>query len=102
MKIDAYDTESLRKIVRSLQTENMELKAMLKKAKVPYVENNCFVETIEGLDDYDPDQGGRIINPETITDDMAKRFFSMFWGRQDVFARRGKYGGYYPQCKNRC
>lgn len=101
MKIDAYDTESLRKIVRSLQTENMELKAMLKKAKVPYVENNCFVETIEGLDDYDPDQGGRIINPETITDDMAKRFFSMFWGRQDVFARRGKNGGYYPQCKNR-
>ncbi len=25
----------------------------------------------------------------------------MFWGRQDVFAKRGKNGGYFPQCNNR-
>ena len=26
---------------------------------------------------------------------MAIRFFSMFWGREDVYARRGKNGGYF-------
>ncbi|MFR5339955.1 MAG: TOTE conflict system archaeo-eukaryotic primase domain-containing protein [Clostridium sp.] len=25
----------------------------------------------------------------------------MFWGREDVYARRGKNGGYFPQCANR-
>lgn len=28
-------------------------------------------------------------------------FFSMFWGRTDVYARRGAKGGYFPQCNNR-
>ena len=32
---------------------------------------------------------------------MATHFFSMFWGREDVFAKRGKNGGYFPQCDNR-
>ena len=32
---------------------------------------------------------------------MARCFFNMFWGRTDVFARRGKNGGYFPQCNNR-
>ncbi|MDR2571606.1 MAG: hypothetical protein LBD23_15120, partial [Oscillospiraceae bacterium] len=30
----------------------------------------------------------------------ANRFFSMFWGRQDVFAKRSIKGAYYPQCAN--
>ena len=25
----------------------------------------------------------------------------MFWGREDVYAKRGKNGGYFPQCDNR-
>lgn len=25
----------------------------------------------------------------------------MFWGREDVYAKRGKNGGYFPQCANR-
>ena len=25
----------------------------------------------------------------------------MFWGREDVYAKRSKYGGYFPQCENR-
>ena len=32
---------------------------------------------------------------------MATHFFSMFWGREDVYANRGKNGGYFPQCDNR-
>lgn len=25
----------------------------------------------------------------------------MFWGREDVYAKRSKGGGYFPQCDNR-
>lgn len=31
---------------------------------------------------------------------MAKWYFSMFWGRDDVYAKRGSKGGYFPQCNN--
>ena len=101
MNIEAYDIDSLRKLVRSLQNENTVLKAQLQKANIPYEDYSHFEEKIENLENYDPDQGERIINPEYITDDMAKRYFAMFWGRQDVFAKRGKNGGYFPQCNNR-
>lgn len=45
-------------------------------------------------------QGGRIIG-QYITKEMARWYFSMFWGREDVFAKRGSKGGYFPQCNNR-
>ena len=32
---------------------------------------------------------------------MANQFFAMFWGRTDVYAKRGKNGGYFPQCDHR-
>ena len=96
MNVEAYDIDSLRKLVRSLQSENTTLKAQLQKANIPYEDYSHFEEKIENLENYDPDQGERIINPEYITDDMAKRYFAMFWGRQDVFAKRGKNGGYFP------
>ncbi len=40
-----------------------------------------------------------------ITDELANRFFSRFWGRQDVYSKRYvKKGtgeaGYYPQCNH--
>ncbi len=89
MNIEKYDIDSLRKLVRSLQNENTVLKAQLQKANIPYEEYSHFEEQIENLENYDPDQGERIIIPEYITDDMAKRYFALFWGRQDVFAKRG-------------
>ncbi|MGO5209742.1 TOTE conflict system archaeo-eukaryotic primase domain-containing protein [Bacillota bacterium LCP21S3_D8] len=49
---------------------------------------------------YDPDQGARIEHP-TITREMLSLFYKWFHGRPDVYARRGKKGGYYPQCANR-
>ena len=101
MNIEAYNTESLRKLVRELQRENAELKEQLKNANIPYADINCFEESLVDNEEYDPDQGSRIINIPNITDDMARRFFAMFWGRQDVYAKRGKNGGYFPQCKNR-
>lgn len=101
VNIEAYDAESLRKLVRLLKYENKLLKDKLKKENIPYDEVNPFEETIDHLEEYDPDQGERINHPSFITEAMAKRFFSMFWGREDVYARRGKNGGYFPQCDNR-
>lgn len=101
MNIEAYDAESLRKLVRLLEYENRLLKEKLKKENIPYDEVNPFNETIDNVEEYDLDQGERINNPPFITEEMAKRFFSMFWGREDVYAKRGKSGGYFPQCDNR-
>ena len=84
MNIEAYDAESLRKIVRLLEYENSMLKDKLKKENIPYDEVNPFEETIENAEEYDPDQGARIVHPTFITEKMAIRFFSMFWGREDV------------------
>ena len=100
MNIEAYDLDSLRKIVRTLQKENEALKSQLKKADIAFDGPNPFEETIESIHEYDPDQGDRILG-KYITEDLAKRFFAMFWGREDVYAKRGKNGGYFPQCDNR-
>lgn len=101
MKIEAYDSESLRKLVRDLQTENRLLREKLTRANIPFQIENPFEESMDELEEYDPDQGGRIIDPEYISDKKATKFFSMFWGREDVYAKRGKKGGYFPQCDNR-
>ena len=59
----------------------------------------------DSKEDYDSKQGKRIIHPQSITENMANKFFYMFWGRQDVYAKRsvnketGK-AAYYPQCNN--
>ncbi|MBR4779741.1 MAG: DEAD/DEAH box helicase family protein [Lachnospiraceae bacterium] len=101
MNIEGYNLESLRKLVRSLQKENEDLKGILKNAGIPYQESSCFDQSFIECEEYDPDQGGRVNMPREITDQMANYFFSVFWGRQDVFAKRGKSGGYFPVCENR-
>ncbi|MDO4330457.1 MAG: DEAD/DEAH box helicase family protein [Lachnospiraceae bacterium] len=100
MNIEAYNLDSLRKLVRSLQNENKRLKEQLEKANIPYDSENIFAEKIENMEEYDPDQGGRILE-KYITREMANQYFSMFWGRTDVYARRGAKGGYFPQCNHR-
>lgn len=100
MNIEAYNLDSLRKIVRKLFTENRRLKQQLKSANISFESEDPFSEQVEKKEEYDPDQGGRIISPY-ITEDMVSRFFMMFWGRQDVYAQRGRKGGYFPQCKQR-
>ena len=100
MNMEAYNLDSLRRLVRSLQDENKRLKEQLDKANIPYDTENVFAAKIENIQEYDPDQGGRILN-QFITRELANRYFSMFWGRTDVYARRGAKGGYFPQCNNR-
>lgn len=100
MNIEAYNLDSLRRLVRSLQDENKKLKAQLNKANIAYEPEFVFEEKIETSEEYDPDQGGRILS-KYITEDMVNKYFAMFWGRTDVYAKRGTKGGYFPQCNNR-
>ena len=100
MNIEAETLDSLRKLVRELQKENTYLKEQLKKANIVFPENNVFEDKIEDTSEYDPDQGARIAS-RFITEEMANQFFAMFWGRTDVYAKRGRNGGYFPQCDHR-
>lgn len=100
MNIEAENLDSLRKLVRELQEENNYLKEKLKKANIAYPESSIFEDKMEDTAEYDPDQGERIID-KFITEDMANQYFAMFWGRTDVYAKRGRNGGYFPQCDNR-
>ena len=61
MNIEAYDSESLRKIVRSLEYENKLLRDKLTRANIPFDLDNPIEESIVSLEEYDPDQGERII-----------------------------------------
>ncbi len=42
-----------------------------------------------------------LCSQKNLPENMAKWYFSMFWGRDDVYAKRGSKGGYFPQCNNR-
>ena len=100
MNVEAYDLDTLRKLVRDLQAENKSLKERLAENHIPFESDDVFESVNRAPDDYDPDQAS-LIEPIIVTDDIARRFYGMFWGRTDVYARRGKNGGYFPQCKNR-
>ena len=94
-----HDLDSLRKAVRDLQKENTELRKLLDEHEIPYESRNVLEE--QALpDEYDEDQGGRILSYEP-TKELAQEFFSYFWGRTDVYAKRGRKGGYFPQCAAR-
>lgn len=54
--------ESLRNLVRLLEYENRLLKEKLKKENIPFDEVNPFEETIDNVEEYDPDQGERIVH----------------------------------------
>lgn len=72
--------------IEKLQAENTFLKCLLDEAGISYVLPTPKL-TVE------------------ITKQLARRFYSYFWGRTDVYSKRsvnkttGK-AGYYPQCEN--
>ena len=99
MRINEHDLNSLREIIRKLQNENINLKQLLDKNHIVYEQSAALKEETSS-DDYDEDQGSRII-PLNLDIKMAKEFYGYFWGRMDVYARRGRNGGCYPQCTNR-
>lgn len=94
----------LQKQLNNLQLENQVLKNILDKAGLSYQNELASIRETDTKEDFDPEQGKRIVHPKEITDRMAKLFFSFFWGRTDVYAKRNvnKNGeaAYYPQCDN--
>lgn len=100
MNITSYDLDSLRSLVRELQAENVQLRKQLDSAGIPYESRDVFEDGEDRHPEYDPDQGDRILD-KYIDAALAQRFFGMFWGRMDVYAKRGSKGGYFPQCRNR-
>ena len=105
MRDSIENISQLQKQLNDLQLENQILKNILDRAGLSYhIELSAYRQS-DNKETYDPEQGKRIIHPQVITENMANQFFSMFWGRQDVYAKRsvnketGK-AAYYPQCNN--
>lgn len=105
MRDSIENISQLQKQLNDLQLENQILKNILDKAGLSYHKELSAFRQNDTKEDYDPEQGKRIIHSKTITENMANQFFGMFWGRQDVYAKRSvnKENGkaaYYPQCNN--
>ena len=88
-----------------MQIENQLLKNILDQSGISYFQEIKKLKTPEKLGKYDPNQGDRIIHPSVITDEMANYFYSRFWGRQDVYAKRNEKretgeASYFTQCNN--
>lgn len=105
MRDSIENISQLQKKLNDLQLENQILKNILDKAGLSYHKELSKLRQSGSKEAFDPEQGKRIIHLQAITENMANQFFSMFWGRQDVYAKRsvnketGK-AAYYPQCNN--
>ncbi len=105
MRDSIENISKLQKQLNDLQLENQILKNILDKAGLSYHKEILAFRQSDTKEAHDPEQGERIIHPKAITEKMANQFFGMFWGRQDVYAKRSvnKESGraaYYPQCNN--
>lgn len=94
------DFQELQNKIEALEKENQYLKSLLDHAGIIY-ETSI---SLEDKDLFDQNQGARIIHKD-ITAHDANMFFSMFWGRTDVYSKRTikKSTGevnYYTQCNN--
>lgn len=95
----------LQKKINDLQLENQILKNILDRSGITYIHEIKRLKEPEKLEEYDPNQGARIIHLKQITEDMANFFYARFWGRQDVYAKRNEKqatgeAGYFTQCQN--
>ena len=91
--------------LNDLQLENQILKNILDNAGISYGQELMRLHSSEELCDYDLNQGARIRPPIEITEKMAVMFYSRFWGRQDVYAKRSEKkdtgeASYFTQCHN--
>ena len=78
----------MQKQLNELQLENQLLKNILDRSGISYAWELKRLQNSEAEEEYDPNQGSRIIHPDVITEKMANVFYSWFWGRQDVYAKR--------------
>lgn len=106
MRDSVENISLLQKQINNLQLENQILKNILDRSGISYTHEIARIGDSENAEEYDPDQGARIVHPRQITDEMANLFYARFWGRQDVYAKRNEKkrtgeSGYYTQCYNR-
>lgn len=85
----------LKSIIAELEEENRQLRVLLDQNGISYVD--------KAVDKADPVSAAPIV--PTITEEKAVQFFSMFWGRTDVYSKRyvnkrNGAAGYFPQCEN--
>lgn len=91
----------LQKRMNDLQLENQVLKEILNRSDISYADELRKYQHPDGAELREENQGGRIMHPACITDEMANKFYGRFWGRQDVYSKRtvkkstGKVG-YFP------
>ncbi len=100
--VEQTEMQHMLERVEYLEKENRYLKDLLDRAGIFYEQIVASKHAREEA--FNPNQGARIQHVE-ITDELANRFFSRFWGRQDVYSKRSvKKGtgeaGYYPQCNH--
>ncbi len=91
--------------LNDLQLENQILKNILDNVGISYRQELMRLRSAEEVCEYDPNQGARIQAPVEITEKMAVMFYSRFWGRQDVYAKRNEKkdtgeSSYFTQCHN--
>ena len=81
-------------LIKDLQDEVAYLRSLLDANGIPYDYEEFLAGQVE-----ETDFAAEMV-PLQITTETAKFFFSMFHGRVDVYAKRSKDKGYFPQCEN--
>lgn len=64
------------------------------KADIAYESENVSEEKTESIKEYDPDQGGRIQN-KYITEEMANKYFAMFWEEWLFMLKEARKEGFF-------
>ena len=57
IKLESYNLDTLRKLIRTLQAENKTLRELLAEKQIPVEASRVFQQGLNEPDDYDPDQG---------------------------------------------
>lgn len=79
MRDSIENISQLQKKLNDLQLENQILKNILDRAGLAYNKELSAFRQNDSKEDYDSKQGKRIIHPQSITENMANKFFYMFW-----------------------
>lgn len=88
MRKSVENISLLQKQINDLQLENQILKNILERSGISYTHEISRISEPENTEEYDPDQGARIIHPGQITDEMANLFYARFWGGGRMSMRR--------------
>ena len=102
MSGNSSEIQILQSRVSDLERENAYLKRLLEQAGIPY-ETSIAAVTDNPGGSLHAEQRETIPSIENKYE-LARRYFSYFWGRMDVYSKRSQNrktgkSGYYPQCE---